>query len=453
MGMGIDLYSPFLNDPAIDEIMGSEGLVRRMLFFEAALANVEARFGLIPQEAALLISDAAVPSNINLAELAADTARAGNPAIPLVKALTKAVPEEAARYVHWGATSQDVMDTALAMQLRDVIPLFTDGMAQLGEALCALATKHRVQSMAARTLLQQALPTTFGAKVGAWIMPLTRNLQRLEALAPRLLVAQLGGAAGTRAALGGSGELVARSLADELELGHSSLPWHTSRDNIAEFACVCGLICGSLGKIAQDVTLLMQTEIGEALEGREPGKGGSSTLPHKRNPVAAHAMLAIARLAPALVSTMLSVQVQAHERAVGDWPAEWIALPALVSHTGASLNHAVLMIRNLEIVPERMRSNLESTKGLVMAEAVMMALAQHVGRGAAHHSVELACRTAVLQDRHLRDVLSEDPAVSTYLDDAALASLFDPASYLGDSVTFADTAVSLWKQRQAGVRA
>lgn len=452
MSQGADLYTPFLTDPETSAIMGAEGLVRSMLLFEVALARAEARLGLIPQDAAAQIAEAAQPGAIPMADLAAATAVAGNPASPLVRMLTALVPGEAARHVHWGATSQDAMDTGLVLQLREVLALFRMRLAGLGDMLAVLAGEYRVQAMPARTLLQQALPTTFGAKAAAWLMPLIRHMQRLDELEPRLLVVQLGGAAGTRAAFGHSGDAVARALGEELGLGNPPMPWHTSRDRIAEFACVCGVICGSLGKIAQDVILLMQTEIGEVLEGAGPGKGGSSTLPHKRNPVAAHAMLAIARLVPPLVSTLLNAQVQAHERAAGDWPPEWIALPALVGHTGAALAHALAMIPHLEISTERMRANLDSTKGLVMAEAVMMALALHIGRGAAHHLVEAASRSALRQERHLRDVLAGDPAVTTYLDDAALRSLFEPGHYLGEAVSFADKAVAIWGQHRAGVR-
>ncbi|MGL4728933.1 MAG: 3-carboxy-cis,cis-muconate cycloisomerase [Bosea sp. (in: a-proteobacteria)] len=450
MALQADLTSPFLRDPAFDAIMGSNGLVQRMIEFEVKLARVEARIGLIPPEAARLIEQTASPALIDMAVLAEAAAIAGNPAIPLVKMLMAGLPDDAARYLHWGATSQDAMDTALVMQLGEVIAQMLDRLRALGDILAGLAETHRATPLAARTLLQQALPTTFGAKAAGWLMPVMRHMQRLKALRPRLLVIQFGGAAGTRAALGGAGDLVSRSLAMELGLDPSPLPWHTARDSLSEFAAVCGLICGSLGKIAQDVALLMQTEIGEVLEGAAPGKGGSSTLPHKRNPVATHAMLAIARLSPGLVGTMMATQVQAHERAVGDWPAEWVVLPDLVSHTGAALNHALAMLPALEIRTEEMRANLDATKGLVMAESVMMALAQHIGRGAAQHVVELASRDAARQKRHLAEVLAADTAVTTYLDAGQLMTLTSPEAYLGDAIALADAGVALWGRHLAG---
>jgi 3-carboxy-cis,cis-muconate cycloisomerase len=450
MARQTDLTSPFLRDPACDAIMGGEGLVRRMLVFEAKLAEVEARLGLIPPEAAQLIARSASPAAIDMERLAEAAALAGNPAIPFVKMLTAAVPEEAARYVHWGATSQDAMDSALAMQLGEVMAIIDQRLRALGDMLAGLVDEHRGTPIAARTLLQQALPTTFGAKVAGWLMPVIRHRQRLEALRPRLIVVQLGGAAGTRAAFGGAGDLVSRALALELGLDPSPLPWHTARDCLAEFAALCGLICGTLGKIAQDVALLMQTEIGEVLEGAAPGKGGSSTLPHKRNPVAAHAMLAIARITPGLVATMMAAQVQAHERAVGDWPAEWAVLPDLASHTGAALNHALAMVPALDIRPEAMRANLDATRGLIMAEAVMMALAQHIGRGAAHHLVELASRDASRQQRQLSEVLAADPQVTTYLDASQLAALTRPEAWLGDAIALADAGSALWSRHLAG---
>jgi 3-carboxy-cis,cis-muconate cycloisomerase len=342
------------------------------------------------------------------------------------------------------------MDTALVMQLGEVMAQMRQRLREIGDILSGLADAHRGTPIAARTLLQQALPTTFGAKCAGWLMPVIRHMQRLDALRPRLLVIQLGGAAGTRAALGGAGDLVSRALALELGLDPAPMPWHTARDCLSEFAALCGLISGTLGKIAQDVALLMQTEIGEVLEGAAPGKGGSSTLPHKRNPVATHAMLAIARLTPGLVGTMMATQVQAHERAVGDWPAEWAVLPDLVSHTGASLNHALAMLPALDIRSEAMRANLDVTQGLIMAESVMMALAQHVGRGAAHHVVELASRDAARQKRHLAEILAADPAVTTYLDAATLTALTAPEAYLGDAVAFADAGVALWGRHLAG---
>jgi 3-carboxy-cis,cis-muconate cycloisomerase len=421
-----------------------------MLTFEAKLAEVQARLGLIPAEAARQIALAASPSAIDAGRLAEEAALAGNPAIPFVAMLTAAVPEEAARYVHLGATSQDVMDSALAMQLGEAMAAMDQRLRALGDILARMAGLHRSTPMAARTLLQQASPTTFGAKLAGWIMPLIRHRQRIAAIRPRLLVVQLGGAAGTRAAFGGAGNLVSRALALELGLDPSPLPWHTARDSLSEFAALCGLICGTLGKIAQDVALLMQTEIGEVLEGAAPGKGGSSALPHKRNPVAAHAMLAIARITPGLVAAMMGAQVQAHERAVGDWPAEWAVLPGLVSHTGAALNHALGMLPALEIRPEAMRANLDATRGLIMAECVMMALAQHIGRGAAHHLVELASRDASRQQRHLSEVLAADPQVTTYLDAAQLAALTQPEAWLGDSVALADAGVSIWARHLAG---
>ncbi len=445
------LLSPFLRDPAMDRIMDADGLIARMLQFEAKLAEVEGRLGLIPPDAARQIVEAAGQIRISMPALAEAAAVAGNPAIPFVKLLTAALPDEAGRYVHWGATSQDVMDSALAMQIADALRLMRGKLRTVGDLIAGLAETHRNTPMAARTLLQQALPTTFGAKAAVWLMPMIRHMQRLDALRPRVAVVQLGGAAGTRAAFGGAGDLVQRALASELGLETTPVPWHTARDSLAEFAALCGLISGTMGKIAQDVALLMQTEIGEVAEATGPGRGGSSTLPHKRNPVASHAMLAIARMAPGQVATMMATQVQALERAVGDWPAEWATLPDLVSATSASLNHAEAMLATLDVRPEEMRANLDKTQGLIMAEAVMMALAKHIGRGAAHHVVEIATRDAARQRRHLADVLGQEPSVTTYLDAAQIAALMSPQTYLGEAVSFADAAVAHWGRHLAGV--
>jgi 3-carboxy-cis,cis-muconate cycloisomerase len=376
------------------------------------------------------------------AAIADGTAKAGTPVIPFVKLLTARTDTAGQAYVHWGATTQDVMDTALTLQLRGIVALVGDGLAALGEALAEQARRHRSTPMVARTVLQHALPTTFGLKAAGWLDMVTRHRQRLAEIGPRILALQFGGAAGTLASLGGKGAEVGPLLARDLGLTWPDTPWHGARDRIGETAAYCGLLCGSLGKIGRDVALMMQTDVGEAAEPAAPGRGGSSTMPHKRNPVLSAVMIGAAISAPGLVATILAAQMHEHERAAGSAHAEWRTLPELLRITTGSLAAAVTLIEGLQIDACRMRANLDVTQGLVMAEAVMMALAGGMGRLEAHHLVNGACRRAMEEGRHLRDVLAEEPAVTAQLEPEALARLFEPGFYLGSADAFIDAALS-----------
>lgn len=437
------LLDPLMGDPEITAILGDHGLVCRMLRFEAALAKAQAKLGLIPQEAARAI-DAAASAGLDLTALAAATAVAGNPAIPLVKMLTASTAAEGRAYVHWGATSQDVMDTAIILQLQECLALMGRNLDRLGGALAALTLRHRHTPMIARTLLQQALPSRFGLKTAGWLSGISRAKTRLGEMGPRLLAVQLGGAAGTLASLGREGGAVGRELARLLGLSHADLPWHTQRDRLAEVACFCGILTGTLGKIARDIGLMAQTEIGELREGAAPGRGGSSTMPHKRNPISCNVVLAAATAVPPLVATVLASQVQDHERGLGGWAAEWRSLPELMRLSAGALRHCCELIEGLEVDEARMAQNLEVTHGLVMAEAVMMALAPFTGRLTAHHLIEAACAAAAAQKRHLRDVLLDDPAVTAHLGADDLARLFDAGHYTGSADLFIDAALKAW---------
>ena len=348
-----------------------------MLDFEAALARAQARLGVIPAAAAPAIAARAEAELFDVAAIGRAAARAGNPAIPLVRRLTALVAEHdepAARFVHWGATSQDAMDTGLVLQLRAFLGPLEADLGRLAAGLARLAEEHRDTAMVGRTWLQQALPTTFGLKAAGWLDAVGRHRQRLAELRPRLLVVQLGGAAGTLASLGGRGLEVADALAGELGLAAPALPWHGARDRVAELAAWLGLLVGTLGKVARDWSLMTQTEVGEVLEPAGEGRGGSSTMPHKRNPVAAAAVLAAAVRAPGLVATMLSAMVQEHERGLGGWHAEWETLPELAVLAAGALRQAAETVEGLEVDRGRMRANLGLTRGLIMAEAVQMAL-------------------------------------------------------------------------------
>ncbi|MFN3402127.1 MAG: 3-carboxy-cis,cis-muconate cycloisomerase [Ferrovibrio sp.] len=439
------LFGPLFHGPAMGAIFTDRAHLQGMLDFEAALARAEAETGVIPAEAAGPIAAQCDAALYDLGALAEAAARAGNTAIPLVKALQAKVAAKdkaAAGFVHWGATSQDAMDTGLVLQLRAALALIEADLAKLSANLAALAQKHRQTPMVGRTWLQHALPITFGLKAAGWLDAIERHRARIAELKPRLLVLQFGGAAGTLAALGDKGLLVAEALTAELKLSLPATPWHGARDRVVEFGTVLALLTGSLGKMARDIALLMQTEAGEAFEPAGEGKGGSSTMPHKRNPVGAAAVLAAATRVPHLAGSLLSGMVQEHERGLGGWHAEWQVLPELVQLSAGALAQMVDVTGGLEVQPEQMRANLDATNGLIMAEAVAMTLGAKLGKQDAHHLIEMASKRAVAEKRHLRDVLAEDKAVMQHLDTTALDKLFDPLGYTGVAAALIDRVLA-----------
>ncbi|WP_394780998.1 3-carboxy-cis,cis-muconate cycloisomerase [Undibacterium sp.] len=418
-----------------------------MLDVEAALARAEVKNGVIPEQALAAIEEACEVEAIDLASLAHAAASAGNLAIPLVKQLTANVAKknpEAAKYVHWGATSQDVMDTALVLQLRQALELIDADLQQLNTALADLAQRHRQTVMVGRTWMQHALPVTFGMKVAGWLDGMLRHRERLLAMRPQLLVVQCGGAAGTLASLADKAGGVAASLAEELELGLPDMPWHVQRDRVADVAAVLGLLVGSLGKMGRDIALLSQTDIAEVAEPEQAGRGGSSAMPHKRNPVGCAVALAAAMRVPGLVSTMLSGMVQENERALGGWQAEWDTLPEIMRLAAGSLAQMKQVAAGLTVDAERMRHNLDATHGQIMAEAVTLALGGSIGRMAAHQLIEKACREAGSQKKHLREVLAQDATVAAHLSGEELDRLMDPAQYTGQAAVFVDRVLARW---------
>jgi 3-carboxy-cis,cis-muconate cycloisomerase len=443
------LFDAYFTAPAMRAIFCDAGRVQGMLDFEAALARAEARVGLIPPEAVAPIAAACRAELYDFAALAQAIATAGNSAIPLVKALGKriaAASPEAERFVHLGATSQDAMDSGLVLQLRSAIELIEGDLATLADALAAQAEHHADTPLAGRTWLQQATPVTLGMKLAGVLGAITRHRQRLSELKPRLLCLQFGGASGSLAALGEQAWPVAEALADELHLHLPEQPWHTQRDRLVEFASLLGLIAGSLGKLGRDLSLLMQTEAGEVFEPSAPGKGGSSTMPHKRNPVGAAVLIGAATRAPGLVATLFAAMPQEHERSLGLWHAEWETLPELCCLVSGALQQALLAVPGLEVDSARMLENLELTQGLVLAEAVSIALAQRIGRDAAHHLVEQCCRQAVQRGVHLRAVLGANAEVSTEFSAAELERLLDPAHYLGQARRWVQRAIAEHQQ-------
>ena len=437
-----DLSDALYTTPEMAALFSGVGHVRRMLDFEAALARAEARAGVIPADAAESIGAACHVDLFDVPGLLRETAVAGTLAIPLAKALTAKVGGEAGRYVHWGATSQDVIDTALVLQMHDGLDLLIAGLLDIGTRCAALAERHRHTPMAGRTLLQQALPITFGLRAARWLGLVTRQVRKLCHVRSDVLALQFGGAAGTLASLGSAGARVADLLAEELNLLAPDLPWHGERDRVAEVAAALGIVAGAVGKIAQDILLLSQTELGEVAEGAAPGKGGSSTLPHKRNPVDTVAAVAAARLAQSLVPVVLASMIQEHERAVGGWQSEWTALPELFRYTAGAVERVRLAVSHLEIDAERMRANLDVTRGLLMAESLSMALATRIGKQAAHHVVQAACERAVRQDQDLGTVALADPQIASSLSPDEIGAALDPATYLGSADLFVDRALA-----------
>lgn len=435
------MSEPLFTPPALRKAFSATARIERMLEVEAALARAEARTGVIPATAADAIARACRADAYDIDALHDAASNSGNLAIPLVAALTQRVADDdpaAKGYVHWGATSQDIIDTGLVLQLREGLDFVDTELARLCEALAVQADAHRRTVLPGRTWLQQASPVTLGHKLAGTLAALERDRVRLAALRPRLLVVQLGGAAGNLAALGARGLAVTAALAAELRLGVPEMPWHTQRDRVGECATTLGLLTASLGKLARDLALLAQTEVGEAFEPAAPGRGGSSTMPQKRNPVGAAAALAAATRVPGLVATMLAAGVQEHERGLGNWPAEWETLPQVVQLAGSALVAMAEVVSGLSVDAQRMRANVELTHGQIFAEAAQMALAPALGRDVAHKLVAEVCRRAAAEGRHVRDVLAEAPEAKGVLDAAALARVFDPAHYLGSNDAYID---------------
>jgi 3-carboxy-cis,cis-muconate cycloisomerase len=435
------LLAPMLSSGPMRAVCDDAATLQNMLDFEAALARAEAATGVIPKSAAEPIARACKAAEFDSAALAEAATRSGNLAIPLVKALTANVAKsdaEAARYVHWGATSQDVIDTAAMLTLRGAIDVLLIDLDRAVAGFAKLARQHRNTAVVARTWLQHALPMPFGLKLAEYAAALSRSRRRVRRLREETLALQFGGAAGTLAALGDKGLVVAEKLAQELQLPLPEAPWHTHRDRIAEVASVLAILTGSCGKIARDVSLMMQTDVAEAFEPSGEGRGGSSTMPHKRNPVAAPIALAAATMAPNLAATIFAAQVQDHERSAGPWHAEWPTLPTLLLVTSGALAAIVDIAEGLEVDVARMRSNLDATHGLIMAEAVTMALAVRVGKSDAHHLVEAASKKALAENKHLRDVLTKDPKITAELAADQIAKLFEPMAYQGASQALID---------------
>ena len=438
------IFADMFGTPAMRAAFGDMAFLARCTEVEAALARAQARLGIIPADAASTITAAAAkvaaePQSLDLARLKREAETVGYPILPLVRQLAEHAGE-AGGWLHWGATTQDIMDTAVVLQIRAGLELIEQDLAAVRGHLAALARRHRDTPMAGRTHLQHALPITFGYKAAIWLSALDRHAARLAELRPRVLLAQFGGAAGTLASLG-EGEAVVKSrteLAGELGLGDPPITWHVTRDGIVETVQFLALLVGSLGKIAFDVMLMSATEFGEAAEPFVAGRGSSSTMPQKRNPISCELILAAAKVLRQQAGLVLDAMVTDFERATGPWHVEWVAVPEAFGYAAGALHQSRFMLGGLIVDQVRMAKNLGMTHGLIVAEAVMMGLAPHTGRNEAHDLVYDACRMAIESDRPLLNVLLEIPAVSGPLGPDKLRALTDPANYLGAAPAMVD---------------
>jgi 3-carboxy-cis,cis-muconate cycloisomerase len=431
--------------PAMRQVWSDESRVQKYLDFEAALARAQARLGIIPKDAAAEIVRCCDAKLIDMGKLKEATERIGYPVLPVVQQLIKLCKDGMGEWSHWGATTQDLTDTATVMQIREALGLIEADLDGIADALAALAKKYRDTPMAGRSNLQQAVPITFGYKMATLLAGFARHKQRLKELRARVLVGEFGGAAGTLSSLGKDGLKVQAELMKELKLGQPAISWHTVRDCIAEVGCFLGLLTGSCGKIAFDVKLLMQTEVEEAQEPFHQGRGSSSTMPQKRNPISSVYITAQTAMVKQLVAALLDAMIADHERATGPWEIEWIALPDIFMLTAGALKQTRFVVEGLQVNEKKMRANLDITNGLIMSEAVMMGLGDKMGRNRAHDVVYDICREVVRTGRPLIDLLAANKEIAKHADRKALEKMLDPANYLGVAGEMVDRVLKMTK--------
>ncbi|ADN00695.1 adenylosuccinate lyase family protein [Dickeya dadantii] len=441
------LFRDSFGTPEMRAVFDDHELIRKYVEVEIALAKAEARCGVIPQQAADEIAKTCNADTLDFDLLRHETEIVGYPILPLVHQISKQAGASGG-YVHWGATTQDIMDTAVVLQIRDAFDLIEADIRSLRNTLADLARRYRNTPMAGRTHLQQALPITFGYKAAIWLDMFDRHAERLEQARPRILVGEFAGAAGTLASLGDNGLAVQKAMMEELKLGVPTSTWHVARDGFAEAVNLLAVITGSLGKIAYDVMLLASNEFGELYEPFVKGRGASSTMPQKRNPISSELMLACAKGVRQHAGLMLDAMVQDLERATGPWHAEWIAIPESFVLAAGALNQAKFMLSGLIVDEQAMAKNLDMTKGLIVAEAVMMGLAPYMGRQDAHDVVYDACRIVNTQGGRLADVLNAMPQVSSRLKPELIEQLTDPVNYLGIAPEMVDQVLEKSAKRQ-----
>jgi 3-carboxy-cis,cis-muconate cycloisomerase len=441
-----------LDSAIFRDIFGTEAMrtvfsdgtrIQYYLDIEAALARVQARLGIIPEAAADEICRHCSVDQYDFAKLKTQTERIGYPVLPVVQQLVGLCRDGLGEWCHWGATTQDITDTATIMQIRAALALIEQDLDAIAATLADLARRYRDTPMAGRSNLQQAVPITFGYKMAVLLAAFERHRQRLRELKPRVLVGEFGGAAGNLSSLGQDGLKVQAALMQELKLGQPEIAWHTARDRVAEVGCFLGLVTGTLGKIALDVKLMMQTEVEELYEPFHEGRGSSSTMPQKRNPISSVYITACTSMVRQLSAALLDAMVEDHERATGPWEIEWIALPDIFVLSAGALSQARFLLGGLQVDPVRMRANLDITRGLIVSEAVMMGLGPHLGRQRAHDLVYDICRKVIASGRPLLDLLAEDPEISPHMTREQLAPLVDPANYLGLCGEMVDRVLAL----------
>ncbi len=441
------VFRDIFTTPAMRQVWSDENRVQKYLDFEAALARAQGKLGIIPKNAAAEIVRHCDANKIDMAKLKEATERIGYPVLPVVQQLVKLCKNGLGEWCHWGATTQDITDTATVLQMQEALDLLEKDIGAISDSLARLAEKYRDTPMAGRSNLQQAVPITFGYKMATLLGAFERHKQRLAEMRPRVLVAEFGGAAGTLSSLGKDGLRVQAELCKELKLGQPDISWHTVRDRIAEAGCFLGLVTGTCGKIAFDIKLLMQTEVEEVQEPFHQGRGSSSTMPQKRNPISSVYITAQSAMVKQLVAALLEAQVEDHERATGPWEIEWIALPEIFMLSAGALAQTRFVVDGLQVNEKKMRENLEITNGLIMSEAVMMGLGAKMGRNRAHDVVYDVCREVVKTGKPLLDLLEKDKEIRKHADRKTLAKLTDPANYLGVAGEMVDRVLKMRKKR------
>ncbi len=432
------IFQGIFSSDEMRSVWSDENRTQYYLDVEAALAKVQAKLGIIPQEAADEIISHCRLDQIDMVELRRQTERIGYPIIAVVNQLNTLCRDGLGEYCHWGATTQDITDTATVLQIREALDLVDDELTAISAGLARLAREHRDTPMIGRSNLQQAIPVTFGYKMAGLLSAIERHRERLAQLRERVLVGEFAGAAGTLASLETGAMETQADLCAELGLQQPVIAWHTIRDNVAEVGTFLGLVGGTLGKLSMDIKLMMQTEVGEVYEPFAHGRGSSSTMPQKRNPISScyiHAAISVVRQHAA---ALMDAMVADHERSTGPWEIEWIVLPEAFCLMAGALKQARSVVEGLEVDAVAMRRNIDLTGGLVMSEAVMMGLGPYIGREYAHDLVYDLCRDAATQGRPLLDLLAENDEITKHLDRDALATLLDPANYLGQSGVMVD---------------
>jgi 3-carboxy-cis,cis-muconate cycloisomerase len=427
------IFRDIFSTEAMRRVFSDGNRVQKYLDFEAALARAQARLGIIPKEAAEEIVKHCNVAEIDFAKLKTQTERIGYPVLPVVQQLVALCRDGLGEWCHWGATTQDITDSATVMQIREGLALVEADLNGIADALAGLARKYRDTPMAGRSNLQQAVPITFGYKMATVLAAFERHKQRLKELRTRVLVGEFAG----------RGLETQAELMKELNLGQPAIAWHTVRDTIAEVGCFLGLITGTCGKIAFDIKLMMQTEVEEVYEPFHEGRGSSSTMPQKRNPISSVYITALTSVVRQQTAALLDAMVEDHERATGPWEIEWIVLPEIFCLAAGALAQTLFVLNGLQVDEKKMRANLDLTKGLIVSEAVMMGLGPYLGRQYAHDLVYDVCRKVVATGRPLLDLLAENEEITKHLDRAALTKLCDPANYLGEAGAMVDRVLAM----------